>query len=130
MIAEGGGSSSCSKTVRTAVPHVTMCNIASLKFCIALVVAGILTAVSIPVNVFAQTMNLSHYSVTFNQDFTSMKTLSVSNYGPIKSGGPTWIAHTPYNGDWVNFEAPSGSFHPFNVGNGYLTIRAQAINGV
>lgn len=68
--------------------------------------------------------------MTFNQDFTTMKALSVSNLGPIGPNGPTWIAHTPYNGDWVNFEAPSGSFHPFSLGNGYLTIRAQAINGV
>ncbi len=75
-------------------------------------------------------MDLSHYSMTFNQDFTTMKILGVSNHGPIASNGPTWIAHTPYNGDWVNFEAPSGSFYPFNLGNGYLTIRTRAINDV
>src|SRR5271156_104630 len=94
------------------------------------IVAAILAVGSIPPSAFAQTMNLSNYTVTFNQDFTTMNTLSVSSIGPITSNGPTWIAHTPYNGDWVNFENPSGPFNPFNVGNGYLTIRAQAINGV
>jgi len=75
-------------------------------------------------------MDLSHYTVTFDQNFATMKTLSVSNQGPITPDGPTWIAHTPYNGDWVHFETPSGAFHPFGLHNGYLTIRAQAINGV
>jgi beta-glucanase (GH16 family) len=96
---------------------------------IILIAAGILGAASIPPYAFGQTMDLSHYTMTFNQDFKTPKALSVSDQGPITSNGPTWIAHTPYNGDWVNFEAPSGSFHPFYVGNGYLTIRAQAING-
>jgi len=59
-----------------------------------------------------------------------MRTLNVSDHGPIVLGAATWIAHTPYNGDWVHFQPPSGAFRPFNVGDGYLTIRAQAINGV
>jgi hypothetical protein len=107
-----------------------MRSITRRRFRITAIVAAILAVVSICPPAFAQTMNLSNYTMTFNQDFTTMMTLSVSNIGPITSNGPTWIAHTPYNGDWVNFEAPSGPFNPFNVGNGYLTIRAQAINGV
>jgi len=94
-----------------------------------LIVAGILGAASIPPHAFGQTMDLSHYTMTFNQDFRTMNALSVSDRGPITSSGPVWIAHTPYNGDWVHFEAPTGPFHPFYVGNGHLTIRAQAING-
>jgi len=41
------------------------------------------------------------------------------------TGGSTWIAHTPYAGDWINFQNPSGPWLPFNIGDGYLTIRAQ-----
>jgi hypothetical protein len=79
---------------------------------------------------FAQTMDLSHYTMTFNQDFTTMKSLSVSNRGLFAPRATTWIAKTPYNGDWVHFEPPSGPFHPFALGDGHLTIRAQAIDGV
>jgi len=78
---------------------------------------------------FAQTMDLSHYTMTFNQDFTTMKSLSVSNRGLFAPRATTWIAKTPYNGDWVHFEPPSGPFHPFALGDGHLTIRAQAIDG-
>src|SRR5271155_4533847 len=105
-------------------------SIASGMSRIILIVAGILLAVSFPPGASAQTMDLSHYTVTFDQNFATMKTLSVSNQGPITPDGPTWIAHPPYNGDWVHFETPSGAFHPFGLHNGYLTIRAQAINGV
>jgi beta-glucanase (GH16 family) len=80
-----------------------------------------------PSHAFAQTMDLSNYKMTFNQDFTKMKSLSVSNRGLFAPPGTTWIAHTPYNGDWVHFEAPSGPFHPFSLSDGHLTIRAQAI---
>ena len=106
-----------------------MRSISSVK-CNLVLVIGLLAAVLSTPRVFAQTMNLSHYTVTFDQNFATMKTLSVSNVGPITKGGTTWIAHTPYNGDWVNFQPPSGSFRPFGLGNGYLTIRTQAINGV
>jgi len=54
-----------------------------------------------------------------------MSKLSVTPWGPAGSGGSTWIAHTPYSGDWINFQDPSGPWLPFNIGNGYLTIRAQ-----
>jgi len=73
-------------------------------------------------------MNLDNYKVTFEQDFTTMtdlSQLSVSDWGPAGPGGSTWIAHTPYSGDWINFQNPSGPYLPFNVGNGYLTIRVQ-----
>src|ERR1700691_384713 len=66
---------------------------------IILIAAGILGAASIPPYAFGQTMDLSHYTMTFNQDFKTPKALSVSDQGPITSNGPTWIAHTPYNGD-------------------------------
>jgi beta-glucanase (GH16 family) len=95
-----------------------------------LIAAGIFAVISTSPHSFAQTIDLRHYTMTFNQDFSTAQTLSVSDHGPITPGGTTWIAHTPYNGDWVHFEAPSGPFHPFAIGNGYLTIRAQAINGV
>jgi beta-glucanase (GH16 family) len=96
---------------------------------ISLVVGVLLAAVAPSARAFAQAMSLRHYKMTFNQNFTTMKTLKVSNLGPISRRGPTWIAHTPYDGDWVNFEVPSGTFHPFSLAHGYLTIRAQAING-
>jgi hypothetical protein len=104
-------------------------SISSRVFRIILIATGFLAAVSISPRAFAQTIDLSHYTVTFDQNFATMKTLSVSDQGPITPNGPTWIAHTPYKGDWVNFQAPSGPFHPFAIGNGYLTLRAQAING-
>jgi hypothetical protein len=48
-------------------------------------------------NAHAQTpaINLPpNYQLVFNEDFT--KPFSVSEYGP----GTTWIAHTPYGGDF------------------------------
>jgi len=71
------------------------------------------------------TMNLTNYRLTWVQDFTTMTNLSVSPWGPVGPDGTTWIAHTPYAGDWINFQDPSGPYLPFNIGNGYLTIRAQ-----
>jgi len=50
-----------------------------------------------------------------------MSKLDVSPWGP----DTTWIAHTPYSGDWCNFQDPEGPYLPFNLGDGYLTIRAQ-----
>src|SRR5271169_6481160 len=98
--------------------------LSSRMFRTILIVAGILAAVSIPPQPLAQTIDLSHYRMTFNQDFITMKTLNVSDHGLIRPGSYTWIAHTPYHGDWVHFQPPSGAFRPFNVGDGYLTIRA------
>jgi len=70
-------------------------------------------------------MDLSNYKVTWDQDFTTMTSLSVTAWGP----GSTWIAHTPYSGDWVRFMDPGKPYMPFNVGNGFLTIRMQNISG-
>jgi len=97
---------------------------------LGLVVAALLAAVAAPSRAFAQAMNLRHYTMTFNQNFGAINALKVSDFGPISRRGPTWIAHTPYDGDWVKFEAPSGAFQPFRLGHGYLTIRTQIINGV
>jgi Glycosyl hydrolases family 16 len=62
-----------------------------------------------------------NYHLVFNESFQGP--LSVSNYGP----GTTWIAHTPYGGDfgdaWFGLgSSTSGS--PFSTGNGILTIKA------
>jgi beta-glucanase (GH16 family) len=70
-------------------------------------------------------MDLSNYKLTWDQDFTTMSTLSVTPWGPVGPSGSTWIAHTPYAGDWINFQDPSGPYLPFNIGDGHLTIRAQ-----
>ena len=99
------------------------------RISLSLVVGALFVASPPSAPAFAQTMNLRHYKMTFNQNFATMKTLKVSDLGPISRRGPTWIAHTPYDGDWVNFEPPSGAFNPFSLSHGYLTIRAQTING-
>jgi len=70
-------------------------------------------------------LDLKNYVMTWYQDFTTMKELNVTAWGP----GSTWIAHTPYSGDWVNFMNPQGPYLPFNVGNGMLTIRSQNRSG-
>jgi beta-glucanase (GH16 family) len=64
----------------------------------------------------------SNYQLVFSQDFTSMSSLAVN---ATNMGSGTWVAHTPLNEDWFTFENPTSAYHPFNVGNGYLTIRAQ-----
>jgi beta-glucanase (GH16 family) len=64
----------------------------------------------------------SNYQLVFGQDFTSMSSLAVN---ATNMGSGTWVAHTPLNQDWFTFENPTSAYHPFNVGNGYLTIRVQ-----
>ncbi len=67
----------------------------------------------------------SGYQIVWNQDFTTMSTLSVSAHGPCGPGGTTWMAHKPRGGDWFPFIDPAGAFNPFGLGGGYLTVRVQ-----
>ena len=76
----------------------------------------------------AFSIDLRNYTVTFEQDFSSMKTLDVSAWGPAGPGGSTWIAHKPDGEDWVNFYNPTAPYLPFNIGDGQLTIRAAKTN--
>jgi hypothetical protein len=62
-----------------------------------------------------------NYHLVFQEDFQTP--LSVSNYGP----GTSWIAHTPYGGDfgsaWFGLgTATSGP--PFSTATGVLTVKA------
>jgi len=70
-------------------------------------------------------MDLTNYQLTWSQDFTTMTNLSVSAWGPAGPGGTTWIAHTPWNGDWCTFLDGTVPYHPFHLGDGNLLIRAQ-----
>lgn len=58
------------------------------------------------------------YDLVFDEEFDS---LSVSAWGP----GTTWIAHTPWNGDFgdATFANPTTGF-PFTTTNGILSIEA------
>ena len=69
-------------------------------------------------------MDLTHYQLTFNQDFTTLPNLSVSAWGP----NTTWIAHKPDGGDWCNFENPDGFLRPFGLVNDSLVIRSYGLN--
>ena len=75
------------------------------------------------------TMDLSKYTVTWDQDFSKITNLSVSPHGEWPS---TWISHTPSYKDWNDFQEQEYDtngkmvpYHPFNLGDGKLTIRAQ-----
>jgi len=70
-------------------------------------------------------MDFTNYRLTWDQDFTRMSRLDVSPWGP----NTTWIAHKPDHEDWCNFIDPQGPYEPFNVGNGFLTIRYQTLGG-
>jgi hypothetical protein len=71
-------------------------------------------------------MNLTGYTLTWNQDFTLLDSLSVTAWGPAGPGGSTWIAHKPDGEDWCHFQDPVGDYMPFHLGNGGpLVIRAQ-----
>ena len=67
-------------------------------------------------------LDLSGYSMTFNDDFSKM---DVSSHGPNRQG-MRWIAHTPWNGDFGNdsFDNP-GPGGPFVMGKDGLTITAH-----
>ncbi len=73
------------------------------------------------------TLDLSDYHLTFNEDFDE---LSVSAWGPAGEGGTTWIAHTPWNGDFGDavFMDPQDGF-PFTVEDGILRIEVKKVNG-
>lgn len=68
------------------------------------------------------TIDLTDYSMTFNENFTKM---DVSSNGPIGLG-MRWIAHTPWHGDFGNdaFDDP-GPGGPFVMGPNGLTIIAH-----
>lgn len=63
-------------------------------------------------------LDLSGYHMTFREDF---KQLDINNYGP----GKTWIAHTPWNGDFglAHFGSPTAD-HPFVITPGGMQIVA------
>lgn len=67
----------------------------------------------------ADDIDLFGYHVTFEDDFDS---LSVSDWGP----GTTWIAHTPWNGDFgdAKFANPREGF-PFTTKDGILSIEMR-----
>ena len=67
----------------------------------------------------------SNYHLVFGQDFTTMTDLSQLKVSATDIGSGTWISHTPLNQDWFTFQNPSSAGHPFDVGNGCLTIRVQ-----
>lgn len=74
------------------------------------------------------TLDLSNYHLTFNEEFED---LSVSAWGPAGEGGTTWIAHTPWNGDFgdAEFVDPEPGF-PFTVEDGILRIEVKKIDGI
>jgi Glycosyl hydrolases family 16 len=80
----------------------------------------VLLCITIPAdNAHAQTpaVNLpSNYHLVFNENFSGP--LSVSQYGP----GTTWIAHTPYGGDFG--DAWFGTGPQLSSANGILTMKA------
>jgi len=83
----------------------------------------------------------SNYRLVLAQDFTTMTSLAVNQTSAapntltvnnLLNGGTVgapwngiWTSHTPLNEDWFTFQAPTAAYAPFNVGNGFLTIRAQ-----
>lgn len=67
----------------------------------------------------------SAYHLVFGQDFTTMTDLSQLKVSATDMGSGKWTSHTPLNQDWMPFEDPTSPGHPFDVGNGCLTIRAQ-----
>ena len=64
--------------------------------------------------------DLTGYTLAFAEEFNGP--LSVSANGP----GTTWIAHTPYGGDFGDawFTDPSYKPSPFSINDGILTITA------
>jgi beta-glucanase (GH16 family) len=65
-------------------------------------------------------LDLNGYTLVFDEEFNGP--LSVSPHGP----GTTWIAHTPYGGDFgkAQFTDPNYVPSPFKVENGILDITA------
>jgi beta-glucanase (GH16 family) len=66
-----------------------------------------------------QQLDIDAYTMTFEDNFDR---LSVSDWGP----GTTWIAHTPWNGDFgdAKFVNPREGF-PFTVQDGILKIEMR-----
>ena len=67
-----------------------------------------------------QPLDINAYTMTFEENFD--RDLSVSDWGP----GTTWIAHTPWNGDFgdAKFANPREGF-PFTLDNGILKIEMR-----
>jgi hypothetical protein len=74
-----------------------------------------------------KTLDLTGYNVTFRDEFDD---LSVSAWGPTGPGGTSWIAHTPWKGDFgdARFTDPGSDF-PFTVKDGVLRIEARKKDG-
>ena len=85
-----------------------------LSHAISLMLAGAFFS-----NASAGTLDLSGFTMTFNEDFS---TLDISAYGP----GTEWIAHTPWNGDFGDaaFDNP-GPNGPFSISSAGLSITAH-----
>jgi hypothetical protein len=85
--------------------------------CPGYVIVTVLLA--IPAYTRAAPLDLSHYTMTFNDNFS---TLSISAYGPATR----WIAHTPWNGDFGDavFGNP-GPGGPFSLNANGLAITAH-----
>ncbi len=70
---------------------------------------------------------VSNYQPVFIQNFAAMTSLSQARISPNNTTGKyIWI---PNQGnpsyDYGPWAAPAGPYKPFNISNGYLTIRAQ-----
>jgi beta-glucanase (GH16 family) len=83
------------------------------------IAGAIFVAPALLAQAHAQTLDLSHYTKTFEDDFTK---LDISAWGP----GTRWIAHTPWHGDFGDavFDNP-GPNGPFSIGPSGLNITAR-----
>lgn len=103
-----------STTIRTDRPFVPRWRLGA-----AAVLATLLFGSAVPATAPGQPVDLSHYSLVFDENFDS---LDVSAWGP----GTRWIAHTPWSGDFGDaaFTDPGDGF-PFSVEDGILRIEAR-----
>lgn len=87
----------------------------------AIALAALLSTAGVPSACSAQPadLDIAAYRQTFADEFDR---LSVSDWGP----GTTWIAHTPWNGDFgdAQFSDPGGDF-PFTTAGGVLRIEMR-----
>lgn len=70
-------------------------------------------------------MDLRGYRLTFDQTFTTQRTLDFTPTGPAGPAGSVWIAHTPTATDWVRFLDSREPYRPFQLTPEGLVIRAQ-----
>ena len=64
------------------------------------------------------------WPLTFEDNFDS---LSVSAYGPVGPGGTTWMAHTPYGGDFGSKLANPAPGFPFTIDSSILRIETRFV---